>query len=228
MAGRERQVADETQSMVAVFDLDGTITDCDTYLKFLGLCLIRRPRRVIRALHLPFAVLLHKIGIYDNAWLKTRFLKAIAGGYSAVALRELTDTLVADIVENHVRAAALDAIDGHRQAGHRLVLATASFDFYVRVLADKLGFDEVVCTHALRGSDDVLEGEIDGENCYGPAKVAAVMKALPDRQGVSLTAYTDHHSDWGLLMESDVGVAISPTPELRQLAAQRDLEVRMW
>ena len=217
-----------SQSTVAVFDLDGTITDCDTYVKFLGMCLIRRPGRVFRALHLPFAVLLHKAGVYDNTWLKTTFLKAIAGGYSGVKLRELTNVLVANIMENHVRAAALTTIDEHRQAGHRLLLATASFDFYVQALAARLGFEDVVCTRASRDSADSLNGEIDGQNCYGKAKVDAVMKAVPDRQDCTLTAYTDHHSDWDLLLESDVAVAVTPTPELRRLAAQNEVEVRIW
>jgi len=166
--------------------------------------------------------------MYDNAWLKARFLKAIAGGCSDATLTELVNILVSNILDNHVRPDAVTAIAEHRRAGHRLLLATASFDFYVQTLADQLGFDEVVCTRALRGPTGALIGDIDGANCYGKKKVDAVMGALPDRQGYDLTAYTDHHSDWELLLEADVPVAVSPTRELRRLANMKKIEIRKW
>ena len=100
---------------VAVFDLDGTITDCDTYLKFLRLCLTRQPGRVMRSLHLPLAVLLCKAGVYDNAWLKSTFLKALAGGCDAVTLAGLVSTHIADIMAHHVRPAELEQIEHLRR-----------------------------------------------------------------------------------------------------------------
>jgi len=217
-----------TGQTIAVFDLDGTIADCDTYVKFLKLCLIRQPRRALRSLHLPFAVLLHKSGVYDNTWLKETFLSAIAGGYSSVTLSDIVDTHVDDVMQNHIRQGALPAIRRHREAGHRLLLASASFDFYVKQLGDRLGFDDVVCTRAMRGPDNVLLGKIEGRNCYGDAKVDAVLSAIPERDNCTLIAYSDHHSDWALLRESDVPVAVNPTRELIRLASAQQIDVQMW
>ncbi len=217
-----------SRSVVAVFDLDGTITDCDTYVMFLRLCIRRQPARIFRSLHLPFAALLHLMGVFDNAWLKATFLKAIAGDCSSSALADLVNTHVTDIMENHIRAEALDTIRHHRQAGHRLLLASASFDFYVQHLGTRLGFDEVVCTRALRGPGESINGDIDGQNCFGTAKVAAVLGAIPDRQCCTVVAYSDHHSDWGLLLEADIPVAVSPTPELLRLANTKEVDIRYW
>ncbi len=217
-----------SQSVVAVFDLDGTVTDCDTYLKFLRQCLAYQPARVLRALHLPVAVLLHKAGFFDNAWLKSAFLKAIAGGCSVSTLAALVNRHLADIMARHIRPAALAQIQFHRSAGHRLVLATASFDFYVEQLAEQLGFDTVVCTRSQRAADASLMGRIDGDNCYGRSKLQAVLSAIPDRASCTLVAYTDHHSDWQLLLESDLPVAVSPTRALRRLAAANGVEVKHW
>jgi HAD superfamily hydrolase (TIGR01490 family) len=213
---------------VAVFDLDGTITDCDTYVEFLKLCLIRQPSRLVRSVHLPGALLLHKAGYYDNAWLKETFLTAIAGGYAEGRIAELAHSLVSGLLEKHVRSGARDAIRRHRDAGHRLLLATASFDFYVASLAEELGFDEVVCTTAARDAGNRILGKIDGKNCYGAAKVEAVLEAIPDRESCRLTAYTDHHSDWALLQESDLPVAVHPTGALRRLALANEVDVQMW
>jgi phosphatidylglycerophosphatase C len=217
-----------SRSVVAVFDLDGTITDCDTYVKFLRLCMRRRPTRIFGSLHLPIAVLLHLIGVFDNAWLKATFLKALAGDCSASTLEKLVNTHVADVMENHIRPAALEAIRHHRQAGHRLLLASASFDFYVHQLGTRLGFDEVVCTRALRGPGDTISGSIDGNNCFGTAKVSAVLNVIHDRQSCTLVAYSDHHSDWGLLLEADIPVAVCPTPELLRLANTKEVDIRYW
>ena len=214
--------------VVAVFDLDGTVTDCDTYLKFLGDCLAHRPRRALRSLHLPLAVVLHKAGAYDNTWLKTTFLRAIAGGFDADTLADIVGRHVPNIMARHVRQAARDAIAEHRRAGHRLLLATASFDFYVEQLGRQLGFDRVICTRAQRAPDQSLVGGIDGDNCYGAAKLKAVREALPDRDDCTLVAYSDHHSDWELLLESDRAVAVSPTPKLRHLARANGVEIRDW
>ena len=213
---------------VAVFDLDGTVTDCDTYLKFLGLCLRRRPRRLLYCLHLPLAALVHKIGLRDNAWLKSVFLKSLAGGCDAGTLEDLVSVHLDDILNNHLRPAALEQIERHRQQGHLLMLATASFDFYVEALANRLRFHSVVCTRAARGPDRSLVGAIDGDNCYGAAKLAAVLKALPDRSACTVVAYSDHHSDWGLLKASDRAVAVSPTAALRRLAHKEGIEIRNW
>ena len=213
---------------VAVFDLDGTVTDCDTYLKFLGLCLRRRPERLLYCLHLPVAALVHKMGFRDNAWLKGVFLKALAGGCDARTLEDLVSVHLDDIMSNHLRPAALEQMERHRQQGHLLMLATASFDFYVEELAKRLGFHSVVCTRAARAADRSLIGAIDGNNCYGGAKLAAVLKALPDRSACTIVAYSDHHSDWVLLKESDRAVAVSPTATLRHLAHKEGIEIRNW
>ena len=68
-------------------------------------------------------------------------------------------------------------------------------------------------------------GGIDGENCYGAAKVRAVSEALPERKNCTITTYTDHHSDWDLLLESDIPVAVNPTRKLRRLAHARGIEI---
>ena len=109
-----------------------------------------------------------------------------------------------------------------------MLLATASFDFYVRPLARKLGFDVVVCTRAAWAADGSLTGAIDGDNCYGEAKLKAVLATLPQRPRPTMIVYTDHHSDWQLLLESDHPVAVSPTAALRRLAKARGIEVRNW
>jgi phosphatidylglycerophosphatase C len=143
-------------------------------------------------------------------------------------LTEIVDELVSDVVASHIRKGAAKVIETHRNAGDKLWLASASFDFYVKRLGASLGFENIVCTSAARTPEDALSGTIDGQNCYGRAKVDAVLRAIPDRDNHTLVAYSDHHSDWALLEESDIPVAVNPTRELRRIAEAKKIDIQMW
>jgi hypothetical protein len=78
----------------AIFDLDRTITQRDTYVAFLLKFLLNSPSKVIFSSWLPIAVLMHKIGLRDNTWLKTVFLRSIAGGASKLEIETLSERFV--------------------------------------------------------------------------------------------------------------------------------------
>jgi phosphatidylglycerophosphatase C len=133
---------------VALFDLDGTITRRDTYLAYLLGFLLRHPGRLWRAAPLPFAVLRHFAGQRDNTWLKVTFLRAILSGVPRPVLEAWTEAFLDRILAKGLRPGSLRAIERHRAAGHRLVMVTASLDFYAEPLSRRLGFDAVLCTRA--------------------------------------------------------------------------------
>lgn len=213
---------------IAVFDLDGTITDCDTYVHFLWSCLKSRPGRLFHTIHLPLAVLIHKAGFRDNSWLKAVFLRAVAAGLRQPELDLLVTSYLRKIVKQHMRPSALAMISHHRENGHKLILATASFDFYVLDLAKTLGFHATICTHAVRDHNQALTGEIQGNNCYGAAKVHAVLAAIPNRENCLIYAYTDHHSDIALLSEADYPFAVCPSSRLRDFANKESIAILEW
>jgi phosphoserine phosphatase len=64
-------------------------------------------------------------------------------------------------------------IAADRATGYRIVLATASYDFYVREIASRLGIDDVIATPSTVEGETMLS-KIAGENCYGPAKLRMI------------------------------------------------------
>ena len=54
------------------------------------------------------------------------------------------------------------------------MLATASYRLYADAIAERLGFDDVIGTGSVIGLDDRVHAKIDGENCYGPAKMRMI------------------------------------------------------
>lgn len=214
---------------VALFDLDGTITRRDTYLAYLLGFLVRHPTRLPRALPLPLAVAAHLAGWRDNTWLKTRFLGAVLGGVTRSSLRAWTEVFLERALRTGLRGRAPEVIARHRAAGDRLILVTASLDFYAEPLAERLGLDEVICTRAALDGAGRLTGELDGGNCYGAAKLQRVRQLLEGQCGQRMIAcYSDHHTDLPLLRFAHRPIAVNPTRQLRQAAIRLAMPIEDW
>jgi HAD superfamily hydrolase (TIGR01490 family) len=214
--------------VAAVFDLDGTITRNDTFAAFLSALMLRRPWRMPAFATLPLAFGVHRLGFRDNAWLKSAALWAVAGGCRRDRLDRLTDRLVSRSIRPRIRPLAERRIEEHRRRGHRLVLATASFDFYVGKIARLLGFDDLVCSHAHWTGTQRLSGRIDGFNCHGVNKLDRVRPLFDPRRDWWVVSYSDHVSDLPLLEWSDEPVAVSPERELRAVARDRGWPIEDW
>ncbi|MHB1207269.1 MAG: HAD family hydrolase [Rhodospirillaceae bacterium] len=211
---------------IAIFDLDRTVTRQGTYTPFLLHCAqaLGKSRLAVVAAALP-AVAGYGLGFRSRGELKARMLEcAIAGRPRAEVMAWAGG--FGSVTE--IRPGARAAIARHRAAGDRLVLATASFDFYAQVFAEALGFDDLIATGSV-WRDEVLAPAIAGENCYGPAKLAAV-RAYVERMNPRprVVAYSDHHSDFALLRWADEGVAVNPSSRLRSLARAHALTISDW
>ena len=227
--GPDPAQAAESPGEFVLFDLDGTITRRDTYLAYLLGFLARHPGRLPRAAPLPLAVLRHRAGRRDNTWLKTTFLRAVLGGVPRSLLEAWTRTFLDRVLATGLRARRARHDRAHRAAGHRLVLVTASLDFYAEPLAARLGFDDVLCTRAAFDDDGCVTGELDGGNCYGEMKARArpaqlVAATAPAR----ITCYADHHTDLPLLRFAQAPVAVNPTRRLRRFATELGIRIEDW
>lgn len=214
--------------VVAVFDLDGTVSRCDTYVRFLLHVLRRRPRRWLRALWLPLALAVPKLGWRDNTWLKRTFLGSIAGGLVRHELDGLIIPFVDHLMQGHIRPGALAALLKHRSAGHRLVLATASLDFYAVPLAARLGMDDVVCTGSV-WLNERLTDTLAPANCYAEEKLARLVSLLSrSDERVHVHAYSDHYSDRALLDWADTAIGVNPDARLRAHCRRMGYPVVDW
>lgn len=215
---------------VAVFDLDGTLTRSDTYLWFLIGALVRSPSRWIAAPALAWAVGMFAARRRDNAWLKAFFLRRIVGGQPALKVQAWAQAHIERVLRADLMPGAQAEIARLRAAGVRLVLASASPDVYVTALAERLGFDDIICTRAVRGANGAWTGELDGGNCRGDEKrrrVDAHLAALGSGWNEA-AFYSDHHSDWPLLEAAAQAYAVNPTRRLVGRARQAGIPVLDW
>lgn len=216
----------ESKTLV-VFDLDETITTIDTYPALLIRALWLRPWRVFPALSLPISLLLHKFGFMHNTRLKQLAFRAILTGLDQIQMTKLCSDFANHVLSKRLRPCAKGMIEFHQQRQHRLVLATASFDLYVELMAKKLGFNTVLCTSA-SWTDNIADGQEHLSNCYGEEKARRVAELKEQLGFESLVAYSDSSADLPLLRLSNHPVAVNASRKLKKTARQNNWQIQDW
>ncbi len=207
-----------------VFDLDGTITKKDTYIPFLASCMKTFGVRKWSILLLPIYTTIFKLGFITNSRLKAEFLKAILGGVTHDEVKAVAKQFVRQLFEGRINNEILELLHDYRRKGHRLILASASFDFYVETIADMLRTDSFVCTKA-EIRDHYFTGRIDGKNCYGEEKVRQVLNLIGPREMQNIIVYTDHYSDLPLVRESRTAYMVNPNNKTRRYLEKRGYQL---
>ncbi len=113
-----------------------------------------------------------------------------------------------------------------------LVLATASYRFYAQEIAQLLGFDAVIATESARCDAGNVLPRIDGENCYGAAKLRAIEAWVANngiaRGDVAVRFYSDHVSDAPVFEWADEPFPVNAHAPLRALARRRGWPLLDW
>ncbi len=220
-----------TQAL-AIYDMDRTVTRHATYTPFLLYCAARRaPWRLLLLPLVAVAMLGYLAKAIDRGRLKEISHRLLLGHRRHPdELRPLVEGFARQTMAGNVRSGARAAIARDKAEGRRVVMATASYRLYAVGIADALGFDDCIGTNAIVGLDSRVHAKIDGENCYGPAKLGMI-EAWLAAQGVArghVRFYSDHASDAPVFEWADEPVAVNPHGPLRRLAATRGWAVEDW
>jgi HAD superfamily hydrolase (TIGR01490 family) len=217
---------------LAIYDMDKTITSRPTWTPFLRAWARAHPARWAGLAATAGPVALYLARRIDRARLK-EMTQALVMGRSSdrVAASRVANAFAATITGAHVFDDARARIAADRADGYRIVLATASYDFYVRPIAAALGIDDVIATPSIVDGDRMV-ARIAGENCYGDAKLRMI-EAWMAAQGIArddahVRFYSDHVSDAPTLAWSDEPFAVNPHARLRALAQDRGWPVLHW
>jgi HAD superfamily hydrolase (TIGR01490 family) len=145
-------------------------------------------------------------------------------------LKPLVDGFARQTLANNIRPGARAAIARDKAQGRRVVMATASYRLYAQAIADALGFDDCIGTNSIIGLDARVHARIDGENCYGPAKLRMIEAwlAAEKLERAHVRFYSDHASDAPVFEWADEPVAVNPHDRLKRLAETRGWPVEDW
>src|SRR5439155_15717618 len=144
--------ADGAARGLAVFDLDGTLVKTDTFLPFLVSYALRQRR--FRALAvLPIYLALYVCRLLSDWSAKERLLVAFFRNDPLRTIADHAERFSGGWVARRLRPDVLDKLRQHQEAGHRVVLLSASPDLYVPAITRSLGIGEVICTRVSVAAD---------------------------------------------------------------------------
>jgi phosphatidylglycerophosphatase C len=144
----------------------------------------------------------------DRDGLKAAAAAAAFTGQPIERVQEIADDFARSVHSSGLRDDIVAKLDSHRDRGDTVVLVSASFEVYLRPLAELLGADDVLAARLEVGPDGRLTGLLAGPNCRGPEKVVRLHAWLDERvggrTGAHVTAYGDSAGDRELLADADV------------------------
>ena len=167
----------------AFFDLDKTV------IAKASIAAFGRPfykgglinRRLIVRSVVSQIIYLH-LGASEQKLARVReSMLALTKGWDRELIREIVREALEETVEPIIYAEALDLIEAHRAAGHKVYLVSASPEEIVEPLAEHLGVDGCIATRAVVDDEGRYAGEMEFY-AYGPFKAEA-MRALAEERG---------------------------------------------
>lgn len=214
---------------VALYDMDKTITRAPTLLPWLLFWAARAaPWRLLLLPAVGLAGLGKILGLIDRVQLKQLAQRMLMGERcSRQAVARRATEFAACIVAYGLLPGAVAQLAADRAAGCRLILATASYDFYVEAIAAALGIDAVIATRSTWDGDTLLP-RVAGANCYGTGKAARFAEWAAQNPYERLRFYSDHVSDAPLFKRADVPIAVTPSGALRRMAAANGWRIVDW
>jgi phosphatidylglycerophosphatase C len=191
---------------VAAFDFDGTLTRRDTLLPFLAR-LAGWPG-LLRALAVEVPALVAESARADRrdrtkARVLARTLRGRARDEVDAAGRAYARTLLA----RSLRPEVVARLREHQDAGHEVVIVSASLDAYLTPVASALGAAALLCTELEVDGSGRCTGRMRGGNCRASEKARRLGAYLAGGP-VTLWAYGDSAGDAAMLAMADHAVRI--------------------
>lgn len=188
---------------IYVFDFDGTLTTCDTFIAFIRH--VRGTWRCIGSLllHAPWLIRM-KLGLYPNAKAKE---KLFAYHFAGMPIEEF-DSWCHSFAQCHSNLLRPLAVQTLQEAAWKEIpiwIVSASMENWIRPFFHPFTQAEI---HVVGTQPEIQTGTITGRlfsaNCNGPEKVRRLAALLPHREQYHITAFGDSSGDKELLAYADV------------------------
>lgn len=210
----------------AYYDFDDTLIHGDSILYWNRFLYQRVPKLKPFFILQWMGILLWLCGIIKSTGLKRLML--MPGAYLAPSLREeLAREFGEKVLPFYVFPDVLSTLNSHKAEGRRIVILSASGDFYLKHIRSWTGADHIEGTTMLfpsKGWWRLPSYEVG--NFKGISKVK-LLDSLPDLfpKDEETWGYSDHHSDQYLLNWVKTPFCVAPNKKLRHLAHGRNWKI---
>jgi len=184
-------------STLALFDFDGTITRKDSFIEFLKYNTGKRRFYTGMALISPL-LFLYWIKIIPNHVAKMLVLRYFLEGVFKTQVERMGELYCRDSLPSILRPSAIEKIRWHLESGHRVVLVSASVDWWLKPWCETMGI-ELISTR-MKFEKDRFTGIYETPNCYGIEKVRRIRQKFPRLETFqNIYAYGDSKGDREML-----------------------------
>lgn len=214
---------------LAIFDLDDTLIDGDcaslwsAHMADLGW--VDRDSFLARDHELMTLYAEGKLAMEDYM----AFSLSPLVGRTAEEVASVVEPFVEDVIEPIIHSDAMRCLAGHRQAGDRLLIVSASAHFLVSAIGERLGVEEVLAID-LAEEHGHYSGKTRGVLTYRDGKVTRLNAWLAEH-GERLDGayfYSDSRNDLPLLGMVDNPRVVNPDLVLRAHAEQAGWPILAW
>ncbi|WP_245630547.1 HAD-IB family hydrolase [Granulicoccus phenolivorans] len=224
------KVKDDPSTVIAVFDLDGTVMSGNVVETYLW---ARLPELSNREKLSEVTALLGSLPAYLRAERTDRgtFLRAIYRRYAGADLAQLEaaiDGHVGRRILDRLSPDAIRRVREHRAAGHTTILMTGAIRPLTRPLAPL--FDHIVAGELDVDADGRCTGFLTGPPMVGESR-PAWLKRFAETHGIDLSksyAYADSHADLPMLAAVGNPVAVNPDLGLMRAANSNSWTTVEW
>ncbi len=133
--------------------------------------------------------------------MKGKLLSEFIGGTTVTSFHALCEEYCSRLNELTVPE-ALKRLKWHQNAGHTVVVESASLEDWIRPWAGQYDVSQVIATR-LKVDAGLISGGLAGANCSGQEKVNRFLAEYPDRNDYVLYVYGDGATDREILELAD-------------------------
>ncbi len=201
----------------ALFDMDGTVTEGDSILPMIRYAIKTGFAKKKHLAPVVWGFIGYSFGWLDDTRAKEMAL-AFLKGKTVSEVKTFAEDFCRDILLKSVFPAAREEMTKHLNDGRRILLVTASPDFYLQPLIQELNLSGIIGTRADISPEGVYTGRISGRNCRGMEKTLRVAEYLA-AAGFELDtedsyAYGDSSHDWPMMTLAGHPVAVNAKKKL--------------
>ncbi len=180
---------------IVIYDVDYTIISINSLSKFLLYYFKVKP---IKILYLP--ILFISLFLWIFQIISTEKVKSIwllpFKGINVDYLEKISKDFIYKHIIKKLKKEAVENINQYKKNGYLIIFASASFEVYIKYIAEYLKADYYYGTKILVKNKKIVP-KIDGNNCRGKEKIKRILKDIPENiiSKKESIGYSDSKSD---------------------------------
>lgn len=158
---------------IAFFDFDGTITNADTFTKFVYFATDPTILKKGKFLLAPY-IIGYKLKLVSGSTIRSKVFKLGFKGRLEQEIKKIGNEYSLNFIPTVLRTSTMERIQWHKNQKHKIVVVSASIDLYLKPWCDQHNLD-LICSEAeiLNG---VLTGNYVNKDCSGLIKKNRILK----------------------------------------------------